>query len=143
MAASFRNYIEALKEQGELAVVTKPVDLRNVAALAAQSEKALLFTNVSGYAMPVATALLQSRNRIAIGMECAYEKIESKLRDAMDHPVEPVHVGRAPVKEIVVTDSLPIAPNGLTNLRVVSVAPLLGEAIRRIHRNESVSYLFD
>ena len=45
--------------------------------------------------------------------------------------------------QIVVTDSLPIAPNGLTNLRVVSVAPLLGEAIRRIHRNESVSYLFD
>ena len=49
----------------------------------------------------------------------------------------------APVREIVVTDSLPIAPNGLANLRIVSVAPLLGEAIRRIHRNESVSYLFD
>jgi phosphoribosylpyrophosphate synthetase len=25
----------------------------------------------------------------------------------------------------------------------VSVAELLGEAIRRVHRNESVSYLFD
>jgi len=28
-------------------------------------------------------------------------------------------------------------------MKVVSVAPLLGEAIRRIHRNESVSHLFD
>ena len=28
-------------------------------------------------------------------------------------------------------------------LKTVSVAPLLGEAIKRIHRNESVSYLFD
>ncbi len=42
------------------------------------------------------------------------------------------------------TDSLPQnAARKLPNLKVVSVAPLLGEAIRRIHRNESVSYLFD
>lgn len=50
----------------------------------------------------------------------------------------------APIREIVVTDSLPIrADHRLPNLRQVSIAPLLGEAIRRIHRNESVSYLFD
>ena len=30
----------------------------------------------------------------------------------------------------------------LPNLKVLSVAPLFGEAIRRIHRNESVSILF-
>ena len=50
----------------------------------------------------------------------------------------------APITEIVVTNSLPLTPaQQLPNLKVVSVAPLLGEAIRRIHRNESVSYLFD
>ena len=50
----------------------------------------------------------------------------------------------APIKEIVVTDSLPLRPEcRLPNLNQVSVAALLGEAIRRIHRNESVSYLFD
>ena len=50
----------------------------------------------------------------------------------------------APIKEVVVTNSLPLRPEQvLPNLTVVSVAPLLGEAIRRIHRNESVSYLFD
>ena len=49
-----------------------------------------------------------------------------------------------PIKEIVVTNTLPIAPEKMIpNLRVVSIAPLLGEAIRRIHRNESVSGLFD
>jgi len=47
----------------------------------------------------------------------------------------------APVREIVVTNSLPI-PDRIDKLRVVTVAPLLGEAIRRIHRNESVSGLF-
>lgn len=50
----------------------------------------------------------------------------------------------APIKEVVVTNSLPLkSEHGLPHLRVVSIAPLLGEAIRRIHRNESVSYLFD
>jgi len=50
----------------------------------------------------------------------------------------------APIKEIVVTNSLPISEEKmLPNIHVVSIAPLLGEAIKRIHRNESVSYLFD
>jgi 2,5-furandicarboxylate decarboxylase 1 len=103
MAASFRSYLDALKKSHELAVISKPVDLRNVAALAAQSEKGLLFTNVSGYTMPVATGLLQSRSRIATGMECPYEKIESKLRGAMERPVKPRRAGRAPVKDVIVT----------------------------------------
>jgi 2,5-furandicarboxylate decarboxylase 1 len=103
MAASFRSYVDALKRNDELAVIAKPVDLRNVAALAAQSEKGLLFTNVNGYTMPVAMGLLQSRHRLAIGMECAYEKIETKLRGAMDRPVEPKRVSRAPVKDVVRT----------------------------------------
>jgi ribose-phosphate pyrophosphokinase len=48
------------------------------------------------------------------------------------------------VKEVIVTNSLPIADGQrLPNLKQVSLAPLLGEAIRRIHRNESVSHLFD
>ncbi len=47
------------------------------------------------------------------------------------------------VAEIVVTDSLPLRLEPLPpNLKQVSIAPMLGEAIRRIHRNESVSFLF-
>jgi ribose-phosphate pyrophosphokinase len=49
----------------------------------------------------------------------------------------------APFDEIVVTDSIPVPPNKLLpNLRILTLAPMLGEAIRRIHRNESVSALF-
>jgi ribose-phosphate pyrophosphokinase len=51
---------------------------------------------------------------------------------------------QAPIKEVVITDSIPLRPNQmLPKIRIQSVAPLLGEAIKRIHRNESVSRLFD
>jgi len=51
---------------------------------------------------------------------------------------------RAAIDGLVVTNSCPIAhQNRLPNLTILSVAELLGEAIRRVHRNESVSYLFD
>jgi phosphoribosylpyrophosphate synthetase len=34
------------------------------------------------------------------------------------------------------------AAAGLKNLKVLSVAPLIGEAMRRIHSNESISMMF-
>jgi ribose-phosphate pyrophosphokinase len=49
----------------------------------------------------------------------------------------------APIEEIVVTNSIPLpAEKRLPNMTVLTVAPLLGEAIRRIHDEESVSTLF-
>lgn len=46
--------------------------------------------------------------------------------------------------EIVTTDTVPIArAKRLSNMTVLSVAPLLAEAIRRIHIGQSVSGLFD
>ena len=48
----------------------------------------------------------------------------------------------APVDTVVLTDTIPHPEQLLPNLKVLSVAPLLGEAIRRIHCHESVSRLF-
>jgi len=45
-------------------------------------------------------------------------------------------------EEIIVTNSIPLGEKRLDNLTVLSIAELLGEAIRRIHNNESVSKLF-
>jgi ribose-phosphate pyrophosphokinase len=48
------------------------------------------------------------------------------------------------VVEIVTTDTVPLPPaKRLPNLTILSIAPLLGQAIRRIHVGESVSVLFD
>jgi ribose-phosphate pyrophosphokinase len=48
------------------------------------------------------------------------------------------------ISEIVTTDTVPVpADKRLPNMKVLSVAPLLAQAIRRIHAGESVSGLFD
>jgi ribose-phosphate pyrophosphokinase len=55
----------------------------------------------------------------------------------------PVKLKSAGFKEIVVTDSIPISDTKrLDNMTVLSIAPLLGEAIKRIHDGASVSSLF-
>jgi ribose-phosphate pyrophosphokinase len=47
------------------------------------------------------------------------------------------------VREVVVTDSIPLpAAKRMAKITQLSVAPLIGEAIRRIHRGESVGALF-
>jgi len=49
----------------------------------------------------------------------------------------------ANLASIVCTDSIPLKPEQvLPQTEVLTVAPLLGEAVKRIHRNESVSRLF-
>jgi ribose-phosphate pyrophosphokinase len=54
-------------------------------------------------------------------------------------------VQNGPLKELVITDSIeqPEKVAACSKIRTVSVAPLMGEAIRRIANEESVSKLFD
>lgn len=51
----------------------------------------------------------------------------------------------APIDEIIVTDTIPLEEKirQLPSIKVLSVSAMLGEAIRRIHKDESVSSLFD
>lgn len=103
MGASFRDFVATCRKNGELIEISQSVDLRNVAALVPQSDKALLFTNVEGYSMPVVSGLLQSRKRLSLALGVPYERIEKKLRDAMEHPVKPKLVREAAVKEVILT----------------------------------------
>ncbi|MBI4286400.1 MAG: ribose-phosphate pyrophosphokinase [Chloroflexi bacterium] len=53
-------------------------------------------------------------------------------------------IAASPVQEVVVTDTIPV--NGskrLDKITVLSIAPLLGEAIHRIHTGQSVGAMFE
>jgi ribose-phosphate pyrophosphokinase len=52
-------------------------------------------------------------------------------------------IAESPVTEVIVTDTIPLPEAENTDkITVLSVAPLFGEAIKRIHRGESVGALF-
>jgi len=54
-------------------------------------------------------------------------------------------LNEAPIDEVVVTDTIPLTPEArqVGKVKVLTAAPMLGEAIKRIHRNESISILFE
>jgi len=53
-------------------------------------------------------------------------------------------IAASPVKEVVVTDSIPISEGKkLDKITVLPIAPLLGEAIHRIHTGMSIGAMFE
>lgn len=53
-------------------------------------------------------------------------------------------LARAPIKEVLVTNTIALPKHKMIDkIKILSVAPLLGEAIIRIHEDLSVSKLFD
>lgn len=52
-------------------------------------------------------------------------------------------IDRSSIQKLLITDTIETRPEALSSkVEVVSVAPILGEAIRRIHERQSISVLF-
>jgi ribose-phosphate pyrophosphokinase len=52
-------------------------------------------------------------------------------------------IANSNLAEVIITDTIPLAAaRHIPKIKVLSVAPLIGEAIKRIHRGESVGALF-
>ncbi len=53
-------------------------------------------------------------------------------------------IASCPVKEVIVTDTIPVTSNKkLDKITVLPIAPLLGEAIHRIHSGQSIGAMFE
>ena len=105
MAKNFRELIDDLRAAGQLIDIQKPVDIRHIATLVDQSDKALMFSNVNGYDMPVISGVTNSRERLAIAAGCDFSEIESRLREGLDRPIQPVFVNTGPSRELMYQDN--------------------------------------
>ncbi len=53
------------------------------------------------------------------------------------------NLSKAPIKSLCLTNTIPLTPEKkLNSIQIVSVAPMLAEAIRRIHHDQSISAMF-
>src|SRR5215468_8724316 len=102
MQENFRQFLDRLRQAGELVDLHQAVDIRHIATLVDQAKTALYFHNVIGYDMPVVSGLIRSRERAMMALGCeTYREIEDKLRAAIERPLPPCYVKSSPTREVV------------------------------------------
>jgi ribose-phosphate pyrophosphokinase len=103
--------------------------------------------DVEGRDCVVVEDIITTGNTISKLAQALHAQGARKVLIAATHPVltgdAVERLRKAKVDLVLVTDSVPIAPENLgPPIKVLSVAPLLAEAIIRVHENRSVSELF-
>src|SRR5271165_6676777 len=101
MQENFRQFLDRLRQTGELVDLHQPVDIRHIATLVDQAKTALFFHNVIGYDMPVVSGIIRSRERAMMSMSCAtYREIEDRLQHAISNPIPPKLINSSPADDI-------------------------------------------
>ena len=92
MQENFRQFLDRLRQTGELVDLHQPVDIRHIATLVDQAKTALYFHNVIGYDMPVVSGIIRTRERAIMALGCeTYREIEDKLT-AGDRQADPAEI---------------------------------------------------
>jgi ribose-phosphate pyrophosphokinase len=106
--------------------------------------------DVNGKRCVMIDDMIDTGGSIVSGAQALMERGAASVYACCTHPVlSPGAVERiaaSPIKQLVTTDTIPFKHKEHIeegHVKVLSVAPLLADAIRRIHNDESVSQLFD
>ncbi len=104
MQENFRQFLDRLRQTGELVDLHQPVDIRHIATLVDQATTALYFHNIIGYGIPVVSGIIRSRERAIMSLGCeTYREIEDKLSAAIAKPIPPQYVKTSPTREVTLT----------------------------------------
>ena len=88
----------------------------------------------TGSTLVATTDLLQQKGTVDIYACCTHPVLSGPAVERIE---------QSPISELVVTDTIPLpVEKRLPKITVLSLAPLLGEAIQRIHTGHSVGELF-
>ncbi len=131
----------AKRLQTSLAIIDKR---RDGAAIRAMT----LIGNVWGKVAVILDDMITTGATLTMAAELLMRHGVRAVHACVTHPVMTrnavSNIQGSMLQTVTVTDTIPLSPEAaaLEKLRVLSVAPLLGEAIRRIHNQDSVSSLF-
>ena len=112
MLQDLRTYLDAVKHKQpeDFVVVSREVDPAfEITAIAVKLEQEakrrpiLLFEKVKGTKFPVLTNLHAGRSRLAAAIHAKPEEMQRAYLQAMENPVPPKVVSKAPVKEVILT----------------------------------------
>ncbi len=126
----------------ELAIIDKRRELENV------SEVMNIIGDVNGRECVILDDMIDTAGTITNAARALQEQGAKRIMAAATHPVlsGPAleRIVDSPLEEVIVTDTIPLREEAIATggFRVLSVASLLGEAIKRIHHSDSVSSLF-
>jgi 2,5-furandicarboxylate decarboxylase 1 len=102
MKENFRQFLDRLRQAGELVDLQQAVDIRHIATLVDQAKTALYFHNVIGYDVPVVSGIIRTKERAIMALGCeTFREIEDKLSAAIAKPIAPRHVQGSPAREVV------------------------------------------
>ncbi len=113
-----------------------------------ESEVMNVVGDVKGKVAIILDDMIDTAGTMCKAAEALDERGAKEVHGMATHPVlsGPAleRIKRSPMKSVVVTDTIPLREEAkkLKKIKVLSVAELLGEAIRRIHNDDSVSSLF-
>ncbi len=126
----------------KLAIIDKRREVANVA------EVMNIIGDVKGQTCVIVDDMVDTAGTLCGAARSLMEEGATAVHAAITHPVlsGPAlkRIAEAPLTQIIVTDTIPLRPEAVDigKIHVVSVAAPIGEAIRRINNEESVSSLF-
>ena len=133
----------AKRLDASLAIIDKRRERANV------SEVMHIIGDVKGARCVIVDDMVDTAGTLAEASRSLMEAGAESVYATISHPVlsGPAikRLVESPLAELIVTDSIPLRPEARDcgKIHVVSVAAHMGEAIRRINNEESVSSLFD
>ena len=122
-----------------MAIIDKRRDRHNEAIAAhiigdVENKVCLMFDDITAGTICEASKLLKSKGAKAVYVGATHAVLSGPAIERLK---------TAPIEECIVTNTIPWNSEDLpSNVKQLSVAPLLGQAISRIHDDESVSSLF-
>lgn len=125
-----------------LAIIDKRRPKPNVA------EVMNIIGDVKGKRVIMIDDIIDTAGTITLGAQALLDSGAIEIYACCTHPVlsgpAVERLEKSPIKEVVITNTIPLSPDKrIKKIKALSIAPLLGEAIIRIHEDLSVSKLFD